>query len=101
VDNRGSKSALIYRFKAVKEKRVDGSFCVDNTQIRCILTDFERNYQIKIHSNQIIQKRLYSSISSQNMVNQSTLNPWFITVFSDAESCFMVQVRKNYKYRTG
>jgi hypothetical protein len=63
--------------------------------------DFERNYQIKTHSNQIIQKRLYSSISSQNMISQSTFNPWFITGFIDAEGSFMIQVRKNSKYRIG
>jgi hypothetical protein len=38
----------------VKEQRVDGSWCgVYTPRLRCTLTDFERNYQVKIPSNQI------------------------------------------------
>ena len=29
------------------------------------------------------------------------LNPWFITGFSDAESCFIIRISKNSKYKTG
>jgi len=46
MGNRGSKSANI----AVKEQRVNGSW--HNKCLRCILMDFERNYQVKILSNQ-------------------------------------------------
>lgn len=50
---------------------------------------FERNYQIKILSN---QKRLYSNYETK-------INPWFITGFADAESTFniLVQPRSDSK----
>ena len=50
---------------------------------------FERNYQIKIPSKQLIN-RTFSTYSTQPNVN-----PWFITGFSDAESSFSVQFNKN------
>lgn len=53
---RGSKSVvkLERRETAVKEQRVDGSWCVKSIHLRCTLTGFERNYQVKILSKQII-----------------------------------------------
>ena len=59
---------------------------------------FERNYQTKIPSNQIFQKRYYSSITKSQSF---TLNPLFITGFTDAEGSFIIRVRKNPKYATG
>ena len=59
MDDRGSKSKLSLNrlisqnLNFVKEQRVDGSLCLIKKHIRCILMDFERNYQIKILSNQI------------------------------------------------
>ncbi len=58
---RGSKSVTGLNTPAshkpgiVKEQRVDGSWCVSLTHLRCTLMGFERNYQIKILSNQIRQ----------------------------------------------
>ena len=51
---RGSKSVLILR-DTVKEQRVDGSYCIKLKlmQLRCTLMVFERNYQVKIHTNQL------------------------------------------------
>ena len=45
---------------AVKEQRVNGSW-YDNKllYLRCTLMDFERNYQVEIPSNQIIQRQFY------------------------------------------
>jgi len=43
-----------HKLNFVKEQRVDGSLCLINKHIRCTLMGFERNYQIKILSNQII-----------------------------------------------
>ena len=40
---------------------------------------FERNYQVKIPSNQ----KFYSTLSNSSLNN--SLNPWFITGFTDAE----------------
>ena len=51
---RGSKSVAC-NTTAVKEQRVDGScFVYRNTKLRCTLMDFERNYQVRILSKQII-----------------------------------------------
>ncbi len=58
---------------------------------------FERNYQVKIHSKQHIQRRDYSSLPEADNkltnVNKSDLNPWFITGFSDGECCFAISIR--------
>lgn len=45
--------------KSVNEQRVDGSRCVNLTHLRCILLGFERNFRIKIPSNQIQPRRQY------------------------------------------
>jgi hypothetical protein len=61
MEYRGSKSATM----AVKEQRVDGSLSlkVQLRGIKCILMGFERNYQIRILSNQINLRgtRLFST----------------------------------------
>jgi len=59
---RGSKSVTgLVKSVIVKEQRVDGSFCINSIHLRCTLMGIERNYQIKIPSNQIIQWRAYIS----------------------------------------
>lgn len=66
MDNRGSKS-LIFLNIFVKEQRVNGScignnslFCIFNllewSMLRCTLMGLERDYQVKILSNQIKKK---------------------------------------------
>ena len=95
---RGSKS-VIHSTKSiiVKEQRVNGSWCgINLPHLRCTLLDFERSYQVKIPSNQIIQRQLYSTVS--NLDNSKLpLYPWFISGFSDAEGCFLVLIRKSSK----
>jgi len=49
----------------VKEQRVDGSLRLMHKRIRCTLMGFERNYQIKVLSN---QKRFYTNYGS-NLLN--------------------------------
>ena len=57
---RGSNSVIL-KYIAVKEQRVYGNkYGNILPYLRFTLTDFERNYQIKNHSNQIIQRRLFS-----------------------------------------
>ena len=57
---------------------------------------FERNYQTKIPSKQLnIKNRTFSTLNQ----NQG-LNPWFITGFSDAESCFSIKIQENAKLKT-
>jgi hypothetical protein len=61
MGNRGSKSVILTSINmAVKEQRVNGSW-YDNKllYLRCTLMDFERNYQVEIPSNQIIQRQFY------------------------------------------
>ena len=70
---RGSKSVISKKI-AVKEQRVYGSLCIQKRMhIRCTLTNFERNYQIKIPSKQINKLR---------STNINLYNPYFITGFS-------------------
>jgi len=72
---RGSKSNKNNIF-FVKEQRVDGSYVNNKLALRYTLTGFERNYQIKILSNQINQIRTYSAnnISQKKDVTDS-INP--------------------------
>lgn len=85
VGYRGSKSTILYNI-AVKEQRVDGSkYKIIISYLRYTLMFFERNYQIRILSNQINQKRLYSSLninSDTNLNIVQVINPWFITGFT-------------------
>jgi hypothetical protein len=107
---RGSKSAtgLIPTSQtkpgAVKEQRVDGSWCINPVpqnkklmHLRYTLMGFERNYQVKIPSNQMFTTRQYSmnKITHLSAVNNYTscsksnfINPFFITGFTDGEGCF-------------
>lgn len=101
MDNRGSKSAICESV-AVKEQRVDGSWRIyPIIRLRCTLTGFERNYQVRNPSNQFLNKRSYSSIALKSSASKFSFNPWFITGLVDAEGSFMVRIRKNSKYRTG
>ena len=104
MGDRGSKS-VICKSITVKEQRVDGSYIdsnlkskntlINNSMLRCTLTGFERSYRVKALSS-ITNKRFYSSKEAN-----SNLNPWAVVGFSDAESSFMVRIRKNSKYKTG
>ncbi len=97
VENRGSKSDCKW---SVKEQRVYGSWHVIISRcLRYTLTGFERNNQTKFLSNQITQKRLYSSIPTQG--SESTLHPWCITGFVDGEGSFIVRVREDSRYKVG
>ena len=105
---RGSKSFLFnsnsnWISKGVKEQRVDGSWGLNknitifkNKSLRCTLTGFERNYPIKIPSNQ-------SNIKFFSTVNggKNILNPYFISGFADAESSFCTTIYKDNKLKTG
>ena len=101
MDNHGSKSRTI-KVKPnifVKEQRVNGSYNGNFLPLlRCTLTGFERNYQVKNHSNLIIQRRFYSNTyKHDNIINNKQIQliqPWFITGFTDAEGCFLIILRK-------
>lgn len=120
---RGSKSAIGTSVAniAVKEQRVNGSQHIYLTKLKimclnCTLMGFERNYQAKNLSKQILQIRpLFSSRSLANFSHTLALQPsaanqpklfsflksWFITGFTDAEGSFTVSVLKSTSVRTG
>ena len=106
MEYRGSKSDLI--IKSVKEQRVDGSWHyslynnLKKTCLRFTLMDFERDYQIKILSNQINILRMYTTIATHKpfFVYKPTINSWFITGFSDAEGSFSILIQSNNNYKT-
>lgn len=94
--NRGSKSGI----NTVKEQRVYGSW-PDNklSGLRYTLTGFERNRWTSYPSNQIINKRLYSTDISalekpSTVIRKSSINPWFITGFVDGDASFSVSISK-------
>ncbi len=65
---------------------------------------FERNYQIRIPSNQLITlRRSYTSLSTnlETKPKLNNLNPWFLTGFSDGESSFTVRIFKSKTLKIG
>lgn len=114
VGYRGSKSAIGFT-EAVKEQRVYGSCRINSIRLRCTLTGFEWDYQVKNHSNLIIQRRFYSKVcdtctirkyNNLSLNNQYTYHiaineAWFITGFADGEGCFLVVVRRTGKNTLG
>ena len=62
--------------------------------------DFERNYQIKIPSNQI-NKRLFTSTAICQSLRYTVTNPWFWTGFTDGEGSFIIIIYKDKEYKTG
>ena len=86
---RGSKSNYITKF--VKEQRVYGNWCrINNSHLRCTLMGFERNYQVKILSNQL--KKQYSTFY---------LSPWFWSGLIDTEGSFSILVDKKITNKIG
>ena len=109
MDNRGSKSTADFststkhKSAVVKEQRVDGSWQVGYAScLRYTLIGFERNRLVNVLSKNKIQsyKRYYTmgmtklSSSLPTSIKTCVINPWFVTGFTDAEGCFMIQVRK-------
>uniref|UniRef100_UPI0023D80921 hypothetical protein n=1 Tax=Gonatophragmium mori TaxID=2966219 RepID=UPI0023D80921 len=97
MGNRGSKSVLCthknvnYGSNTVKEQRVDDSWHSKKC-LRCTLTGFERNYQLKILSKQLT-KRFYTTITH--------INPWFLSGLIDAEGSFSLVMSKNISRKLG
>ena len=97
---RGSKS-VIFSSITVKEQRVYGSYCMKEVQLRCTLLNFERNYQTRIPFKQIINKFRTYTFKTVNTSTSTEINPWFVTGFSDAESCFSISIIRNKKLKIG
>jgi hypothetical protein len=69
MEYRGSKSD--FKLKAVKEQRVDVGYCINNSklmQLRYTLMGFERNYPVKIPSNQIKIKKFSTFNNLSNII---------------------------------
>ena len=84
VGNRGSKSdELQLNVLSVKEQRVYGSWN-DNflSFLRCILMEHESVNQVKIPSNQIIQRQNFSV--SLDSLTTLFIYPWYLTSLIDA-----------------
>jgi hypothetical protein len=103
MEYRGSKSIIAlgkpenYKSIIVKEQRVDGSYT--NLVLRCTLMGLERNYQVRIPSNQINKQRFYTT----QIIQPETikLDPLFLTGFTDGEGCFHLSIVKNNKLQIG
>lgn len=59
---------------------------------------FERNYQVKILSNQI-NKILYSIAIPQSQIRYPDLKPNFVTDFIDGEGSFIIRIQINPKFK--
>jgi len=109
IGNRGSKSEYnilpkkkpiqIKNKYSVKEQRADGSWFLNiNKNLRCALMGFERNYPLRILAKQLNNRPRNFSISN-SLTQQSSINPWFITGFTDAEGSFKITIIQNEKYK--
>lgn len=103
--NRGSKSVILNNI-AVKEQRVNGSWHGNRLScLRYTLMGFERNYQNKILTTQLVNKRSYSTsfINEGRDDNNHNLiiNPNFLTGFADAEGSFVLSITKSNNVRSG
>ena len=100
MDYRGSKSITVQNNIIVKEQRVDGNWWgINLPHIRCTLVGFERNYPVRILSNQMNITRNYSTLSAEPA--NLKLDPWFVTGFTDGEGSFMLSIIKDSKYKLG
>jgi len=95
---RGSKSKFVMQHNFVKEQRVDGSCFINKNKnlmkLRYTLMGFEKNYQIKIPSKQLINK-------FSNKIYPNKIEPWFLTGFTDAFGSFSIIIDKNNKRTLG
>ena len=103
---RGSKSEFTKQdtqskiVNFVKEQRVDGSCFGRRPKLRYTLMGGESRYQLKIPSNQINIKNYYCSNSYSNpTLATPSLNPYFVTGFSDAEASFIILILKEQKIK--
>lgn len=107
VGNRGSKSAIKAYMSciAVKEQRVDGSWCgINLTHLRYTLRGFERNSPNKILTTQLVNKKSYSTVTYKSIHNHNhnlIIDPNFLTGFADAEGSFVLSITKSNNVKSG
>jgi hypothetical protein len=91
VGNRGSKSVILNSINiAVKEQRVNGSWCDTRVSLVRILTKV----------NPLLPLRSFYSLAPQESLTL-TINPWFVTGLSDAEACFTISIIENKERKIG
>lgn len=116
---RGSKSSetmglLINNLivKGVKEQRVDGNWCfyfsnllprkAMQKHLRYTLMGLERGYQVEVPSKQLKRNSSTCTLCEARLNNNNiTLNPYFITGFTDAEGSFTVTIYPDEKMKSG
>jgi LAGLIDADG endonuclease len=112
---RGSKSSenmemwqKQLRISGVKEQRVDGSWCfywsnllprkAMQKHLRYTLMGLERGYPVEVLSKQLKRNSSTCTLTSKNYI---TLDPYFITGFTDAEGSFTVTIYPDKKMKNG
>jgi len=93
MGNRGSKSVVCNNIIVKEQREYDSRQEKYILSLRRSLTGFERNYPVKILSNQLPYRenlRFYSSLTTEQ--SQIKLNPQFITGFTDGEGCFSIVI---------
>jgi hypothetical protein len=103
MGNRGSKS-VIRESITVKEQRVYGSWCgINLSHLRCTLMGFERNYQNKILTTQLVNKINYSTlcVNENKGDNNLRIDPSFFSGFADAEGSFVLSITKSKIVKSG
>jgi hypothetical protein len=105
MGNRGSKSAILKNI-VVKEQRVNGSwYGINLPYLRCTLMGFERNYQNKILTTQLVNKINYSTLCVNENKGDNNYNlridPNFLTGFADAEGSFVLSITKSNLVKSG
>jgi hypothetical protein len=101
MGNRGSKSDSHI---SVKEQRADGSsifskYCKVCSMCQGNLVFMHPNKDVYSKLNKSYTKKSLFSTSSNNSTNK--LDPYYVTGFSDGESCFFIGTSSNSKYKTG
>ena len=92
----------------VKEQRVDGGYTKQASKglvLRCTLIGSERSPWINVlskgqitglkcySSTTVLKSSVLTSLSTSSELPVTSINPWFVTGFVDAEGCFLLQVR--------
>ena len=99
MGNRGSKSD--FKYKSVKEQRVDGSYfgSFSIPRLRCTLKGGASCYQVKIPSKQLNRGNKYYSSNSyfKSTYGRTPLDPYFVSGFSVAEVSFIILISKEPK----
>ena len=108
MEYRGSKSVVIDSNSTVKEQRVDGSYIGHrrlSPMLRCTLMGLERDYQVRVLSNQIIKHIILPQ--GRNFTTASkieTISGDWIAGFVDADVLDFLALRfarstlKNYPF---